>query len=126
MQINFLNIIAVFTGGGFGATLRYIITKLSYKYLSLPILGTFVANLLGCLLIGYILGLALQKAELISPTLRLFLVVGFLGGLTTFSTFSNEAYCFIKEGKILLCLVYIIGSFSLGLLSTYFGYILAK
>lgn len=121
-----INLLAVFAGGGIGASCRYLITKLSTKYFGMAHFGTFGANIIGCFIIGYVFGLTLERAEIISPTLKLFLTVGFLGGLTTFSTFSNESFCFLKEGKILHCAVYIILSLSVGLLATFAGYSLAK
>ena len=97
-----INLLAIFTGGGIGAVCRYLITQLVIKFAGTAYMfaGTFCANVIGCFLIGYIFGISMQKAELISPALKLFLTVGFLGGLTTFSTFSCEAFCFIKDGKI--------------------------
>ena len=121
-----INLLAVFAGGGIGASCRYLITKLSTKYLGMAHFGTFGANIIGCFIIGYIFGLTLERTEIISPTLKLFLTVGFLGGLTTFSTFSNESFCFLKEGKIFHCAVYMILSLSVGLLATFAGYSLAK
>ncbi len=121
-----INLLAVFAGGGIGASCRYLITKLSTKYFGMAHFGTFVANIIGCFIIGYVFGLTLERAQIISPTLKLFLTVGFLGGLTTFSTFSNESFCFLKEGKILHCAVYMILSLSVGLLATFAGYSLAK
>ena len=95
-----LNILAVFTGGGTGAICRYLATKLSAKYIGSCIWGTLSVNILGCFLIGYIFALTMQKAASMPPAVKLFLTAGFLGGLTTFSTFSMEAFGFLKDGKI--------------------------
>lgn len=121
-----LNFLAVFIGGGIGASLRYLITTVSTKYLGLSHWGTLSANIVGCFFIGYIFGLTLQKADIFPPHIKLFLTVGFLGGLTTFSTFSCEAFCFLKDGKILHCALYMLVSFTVGLLATFAGYALAK
>lgn len=126
MHSQLLNIIAVFVGGGTGASLRYLITKLAAKCCGFSQWGTFGANILGCFLIGYIFGFTMQKTEIIPPALKLFLTVGFLGGLTTFSTFSCEAFCFLKEGKLLHCALYITASVVLGLFATFAGYLLGK
>lgn len=126
MNTNLLNILAVFVGGGTGASLRYLITKCSTKFLGFSQWGTFGANILGCFLIGYIFGFTMQKTDIIPDTLKLFLTVGFLGGLTTFSTFSCEAFCFLKDGKLIHCAFYVIASFVLGLFATISGYLLAK
>ncbi len=123
-----LNILAVFTGGGIGAVLRYLITQAASKILGTSYLfaGTLCANIIGCFIIGYIFGITIQKVDLISPELKLFLTVGFLGGLTTFSTFSCESFCFIKEGKMIQAVLYICASLILGLAATYSGFTLAK
>ena len=121
-----LNIIAVFTGGGLGAVLRYLISKISTKFLGIGLWGTLFSNIAGCFLIGYIFGLTIQKTSAIPPVLKLFLTVGFLGGLTTFSTFSCEAFNFLKDGKILQCFAYVGASIFLGLCATYIGYLLGK
>lgn len=121
-----LNFLAVFIGGGIGASLRYLITAISTKYLGFTHLGTLSANIAGCFIIGYIFGLTLNKTDVFPPHIKLFLTVGFLGGLTTFSTFSCEAFCLLKDGKILHCALYMFISFAVGLLATFAGYALSK
>ena len=121
-----LNILAVFTGGGTGAICRYLATKLSAKYIGSCIWGTLSVNILGCFLIGYIFALTMQKAASMPPAVKLFLTAGFLGGLTTFSTFSMEAFGFLKDGKILNAIFYLFASVVLGLAATYGGYLLGK
>lgn len=120
------NIVAIFIGGGLGAVLRYTISYLSKTIFQMPILGTFAVNLIGCFLIGYIFGVTLDKFQTISPVLKLFITVGFLGGLTTFSTFSLEGFELIKNGKLLAALLYIGSSCILGLLLVSAGYFLAN
>lgn len=123
-----INILAVFTGGGIGAVMRYMITLIASKLLGTQYVyaGTFCANIIGCFIIGYIFGMTLNKAVVLSPELKLFLTVGFLGGLTTFSTFSCESFCFLKDGRILQAITYLSASLILGLTATYCGYALAK
>ena len=121
-----LSILSIFIGGGIGAVLRYFVTTLCRNLFSLSILGTFGVNLLGCFLIGYIFGVLLNKSDLISQTLRLFITVGFLGGLTTFSTFNLEILELIKNGKIAFGFLYMICSCLMGLLLTFLGYYLAQ
>ena len=121
-----VNLLAVFIGGGIGATLRYLATITSQKIWGTTILSTFSVNIIGCFFIGLIYGLTLQKANLLPTQLKLFLTVGVLGGLTTFSTFSYEAFNYLKDGKFLHCILYISASLLIGLSATYFGYILAK
>ena len=118
-------ILAIFIGGGLGAVLRYLVTRFSHRICGVPHVGTFVANILGCFLIGYVLGLTMEKINL--PTeVKLFITVGFLGGLTTFSTFNNETFCLLKEGKFLLGAGYMVLSCLLGLAFTLLGYHFGK
>lgn len=121
----FYNIVAVFIGGGIGAVLRYLITYLSRILFQMPIIGTLTVNLIGCLVIGYVFGLTLDKLQTISPILKLLVTVGFLGGLTTFSTFSLEGFELIKNGKIIIAILYILSSCILSLILVFTGYLLA-
>ena len=121
MVINFLSI---FIGGGIGAVLRYIVTIICRNLFSLPIIGTLSVNLIGCFLIGYMFGIVLNKSAVLPQTLRLFITVGFLGGLTTFSTFNLEVLELIKNGKVIIGLLYMIGSCLIGLMLTFAGYYL--
>ena len=120
-----INILSIFIGSGIGAVLRYLITIVCRNMFSLPIIGTLSANLIGCFLIGYVFGFILNKSDAIPQSLRLFLTVGFLGGLTTFSTFSFEIFELIKNGKIFIGLLYMLGSCLIALLLTFAGYYFA-
>lgn len=80
----------VFLGGGIGSVLRYLLGGHFQRAFSGPFpTGTFVVNLAGCLGIGFVGALGLEKAAL-SPEARVFLMAGLLGGFTTFSTFAWE------------------------------------
>lgn len=118
----FYNIVAVFIGGGLGAVLRYVISYLSKVLFQMPIFGTLTVNLIGCFLIGCIFGLTSGKIQTIPPVFKLLITVGFLGGLTTFSTFSLESFELIKNGKIGIAFLYILGSCILSLLLVFIGY----
>lgn len=120
-----LNILSVFLGGGIGATLRYLITKLCINYCKIGYPATFLVNITGCFLIGLIPGLIINKMQLPQNTI-LFLTTGLLGGLTTFSTFSLEGVYFLKEGKYLYFTIYITSSLVLGLFATYAGFLIGK
>jgi fluoride exporter len=90
-------LLLVFIGGGFGSTLRYIIGKyMNSTETGIP-WGTFTANILGSLIIGVILGLAV-KNDTLSSNQTLLLATGFCGGFTTFSTFAYENHVFLKSG----------------------------
>ena len=93
------SIFAISLGAALGALLRWQLgAKLNSIFPALPP-GTLVANLIG----GYIIGLAIAYfayAPDISPAWRLFIITGFCGGLTTFSTFSAEVITLLQEGRL--------------------------
>jgi len=134
----FCKIISVFIGGGIGAILRFFVTLASRKYfpglmmnpvfsaISPSIFATFLVNIVGCFLLGLVFGLTLNKFQNISETLKIFITVGFLGGLTTFSTFNLEIFEFLKAGKTLEAFLYMFLSCIFGLLFTFSGYLFSK
>lgn len=89
---------AVFIGAGFGALLRWLLALWLNGPGAMP-LGTLAANLLGAYLIGLALGV-FQAMPQLDPVWRLVLVTGFLGGLTTFSTFSAEVVAHLMQGRM--------------------------
>lgn len=94
------SIIAIFTGAGLGALLRWWLgLTLNSYFPSIPP-GTLAANLIG----GYIIGVAVgffAAYSGIAPEWRLFIITGFCGGLTTFSTFSSEIVALLQQGQSL-------------------------
>ena len=94
------SIIAIFTGAGLGALLRWWLgLTLNSYYPSVPP-GTLAANLIG----GYIIGVAVAffaSFSGLAPEWRLFVITGFCGGLTTFSTFSSELVTLLQQGRSL-------------------------
>ena len=119
-------ILAVATGGALGAVARYVINNsfLAFVSLSFP-LPTFLINITGSLLIGFILTLAAEKVE-IGENLKLFLSVGFLGAYTTFSTFEFETFQLIRERQSATALLYVLSSVAIGLGGVLFGVWLAR
>jgi CrcB protein len=119
------HILLVFFGGGIGSVLRYLIGKwLNSSSDGLPY-GTFMANILGSLLIGVILGLA-SKNNSLTQSQTLLLATGFCGGFTTFSTFAYENHVFLKSGDFTSFALYTIGSFIIGFLAVFLGIFLVK
>ena len=96
--------IAVFCGAGFGALLRWWLSlTLNPIFPTMPF-GTLVANLLGGLFIGIAIGYFTHRISL-PPEMRLLIITGFLGGLTTFSTFSGEVVTLITRTEYLWAMI---------------------
>ena len=115
----------VFLGGGLGSALRYLVVIAMNQYSKVLPFGTFTVNILGCLLIGMILGYA-QKENTLTSNQILLLATGFCGGFTTFSAFANENLELIKNGEIFNFSVYIIGSILVGILAVFIGFYLTN
>lgn len=93
-------VLLVGCGGFIGASLRYIISVNAARLFGANFpYGTLIANILGAIIIGFVMRLSLDTI-LISPNTKLFLTTGMMGGLTTFSTFSYETVSMFSEGNI--------------------------
>lgn len=115
----------VFLGGGLGSVLRFALSKyLNQLPVHLP-LGTLTVNILGSLLLGLFIGVALKGGHL-SNNLILFLATGFCGGFTTFSTFAFENQEFLKAGDYFHFSVYTFGSLLAGFTAILVGLYLSK
>jgi len=87
--------------------------------------GTFAVNILGSFLIGLIMEFSI-RSTLLSPQLRVGLVTGFLGGLTTFSTFSYETFRLLEYGELFLASVNVFSSVLVCLAFTWLGIVAAR
>lgn len=115
--------IGSFIGGGLRYIVSYLITLYSVAN-TFPV-GTMLVNVIGCFMIGILSGFNWDN-QLLSNNIKLLLITGFCGGFTTFSTFINENFSLIKEGDIIIMILYSIGSFTLGMLALLLGNYLIK
>jgi fluoride exporter len=101
--------LAVAIGGALGSVTRYGVALLLPTAPGKFPWATFCVNLLGSFLIGVAYVVIVQK-QILSPEIRLWIMTGFLGGFTTFSSFSLETMQLWQQGELTLALLYIIGS----------------
>jgi CrcB protein len=113
-------------GGFLGAVARYVLaTWIGQRWgRSFP-LGTFFINISGSFLIGFLMSLLTERL-MINPQWRLFLVVGFLGAYTTFSTFQYETGNLIKDGELFVAMLNVVSSVIVGFVALKLGEVLAK
>lgn len=118
--------LGIMLAGGCGALLRYSLGRamLAQQWTSLP-LGTLLANIIGSFLMGYLSWMLIHKWQL--PTeVQVIVLVGFLGGFTTFSAFSNEVVTMIQNGFNFRAIAYVAMSVFLSILMCLLGLMLAK
>jgi len=118
-------LLLVFLGGGAGSALRFLIGKTLNNTYPNFFLGTFLANIIGCLLIGIIVGLSV-KNNLITTNHSLLLITGFCGGFTTFSTFALEQHSLLKTGDLLNFTIYTLTSLIIGIGAVAVGFWFSK
>ena len=111
---------AVGVGAALGAWLRWALGLALNHVLPLFPVGTLLANLVGGYLIGVSMGWIAQTGAM-SPELRLFVITGFLGGLTTFSTFSAESLSLLQAGRYEVALLHVAGHLAGSILLTLLG-----
>jgi CrcB protein len=117
-----LNLLAIAFGGALGSVARYLLSTFVLR-VSGPVfpLGTFVVNVIGCLVFGALAGAATQRLSL-APEVRLFLFTGILGGFTTFSSYAFESFVLIRDGQFLAASLNIAGQIVIGLVTLAAGY----
>ncbi|MBS1491030.1 MAG: fluoride efflux transporter CrcB [Bacteroidetes bacterium] len=122
----FSSIVIVFVGGGVGSIVRFLLGKwVNGLHTHHFPFGTLTVNIVACLVLGYVVGLA-DHRQLISPAARLFWAVGFCGGFSTFSTFSAETLSLMQSGFHVSTLIYIVSSLLFCLLATFGGIYLGE
>jgi CrcB protein len=116
--------LVVLAGAGLGGLFRYVAgTWIMAKYGGRFPLGTFVINITGSFLIGVFMTLLTERLTP-HPYWRLFLVVGILGGYTTFSSFEYETYQAMREGAIWMGMFYLLGSVGIAYIGVWLGALL--
>lgn len=114
--------IAVGTGGALGAMLRFALSGLIIRRFPM---GTFIANSIGCLLIGFLVALSL-KTGWPNAMMRSFLITGFLGGLTTFSTLAYQTWELNYSGSLSWAAFNLCSNLIIGLLAVWLGVCLGE
>lgn len=121
-----LKLISIGIGGFLGAISRYLISKwATTQGESILPYGTLMANLIGSFLLGFLLTIFLEKTTTY-PYLQVALTTGFLGALTTFSTFSYETITLIQDKGLLWANINIFSNLILGLICVMAGILLGK
>jgi CrcB protein len=118
--------IAVAVCGALGCLARYFVSGWVYSLLGRDFpYGTFVVNIVGAFIIGLLMEFGI-RSTLIPPTIRVGLTIGFLGGLTTFSTFSYETFRLLEEGNFITASANVVLSVLVCLLFTWVGIATAR
>ena len=119
-------LLAIAAGGGVGALLRYWVSTGAHAVLGRGFpYGTLTVNVLGSLLMGFLYVWLLDRV-ITGPVVRAFLLIGLLGGFTTFSTFSIESLNLIEAGHILKALVNVLLSVTVCITAAGLGVLIAR
>ena len=127
MKVALINAALVGTGGFLGAMFRYGLNHLVQKTAVFPAFpyGTLVVNMLGCLLIGVAVGIA-DTRQLVAPEFRLFVIIGVLGGFTTYSTFAYQTLVLLRDADYLRASASVLIHVVVGVALVWAGYALAS
>ncbi|MEG6584494.1 fluoride efflux transporter CrcB [Dendrosporobacter sp. 1207_IL3150] len=120
------NILMVAVGGSIGAVTRYLISLWAVARIGADFpYGTLIANVVGCFIIGVFMTITMEKF-IVSSHMRLLVTVGFLGGLTTFSSFSYETFKVFGDAGFNIAMYNVLANIVLGFLATWGGILLGK
>lgn len=122
-----MSYLLIFVGAGVGGIFRFFCSTFVQKMTGgwmFP-LGTFAVNMLGCLLIGYLMQLS-ESRGVLQGDWRLFVFVGLLGGFTTFSSFGLETFHLLRDGEYIYAIANAVGQVVLGLMLVWLGIVAAR
>lgn len=121
-----MKILIVSLGAGLGGGLRYWLSNIIYRFLPAVFpYGTLAVNILGSIILGVLI-FGFDEKNLLSPSLKLLIGVGFCGGLTTFSTFSLETFNLFRSSEFLLAGLNITANVLISFIGIYIGYLVAR
>lgn len=121
------NLILIFIGAGLGGVLRFWVSNATYLLLNRNFpYGTLLVNVSGSFLMGILFVIILERFNGLGPQLRALLLIGFLGGYTTFSSFSIETLNLFEAGEMVNAILNIVLNTSLCLVATWAGIILGR
>ena len=110
-----------------GTLMRYFVSGWTYKIFGSGFpYGTFAVNFLGCLFIGLLAGITTGRGIRLNSQIQLFLMVGFLGAFTTFSTFGYDSWKLMQEAQLLKLFFNVSANVVLGFLAVWAGVTLGK
>ena len=113
-------------GGAIGSVARYLLSAAVLRVTgTLFPLGTFVVNALGCFVFGLIAGAAEQRVAL-PPPMRAFLLIGVLGGFTTFSSYAYESFALIRDGQLLWASINLAAQVAIGVIGVAVGFFVMR
>lgn len=121
-----MKVMMVAVGGGIGATTRYLVSTWAAEKFGTDFpYGTLIVNVVGCFIIGAFMTLATERL-IVSPYWRLLVTVGFVGGLTTFSSYSYETFKLLQDADIMMAITNLLANVMIGFLATWLGISLAR
>lgn len=121
-------VLFVAAGGALGAVTRYGIVRFFDTWKGVQTgfpIAIFIANVVGCLAFGWLMGV-IEERSILSDELRMGILAGFLGGLTTFSSFGWNTFELIRDGNAPMAILNVAASVLAGLLAVWGGYALAR
>lgn len=121
-----IRLLLVGLGGFVGTLCRYWLSGLiARRYGETFPLGTLAVNAIGCFVIGFLFYFFYDRS-LTTPTARTIVLIGVIGGFTTFSSYGLQTFTLLRDGEVFLALVNVLASNVLGLALVWLGYVLAK